>query len=149
MPYAALLKGRASIAGQVYLVTAVTHQRQRLFLDLQFGRLIINSMRELETEQSARTLAFVVMPDHVHWLLQLGQQQTLSKLIQLFKGRSAHRINQTRQENGRLWQHGFHEHAVRSEESLVEIARYVVMNPVRAGLVASVGDYPLWDAVWV
>lgn len=147
MPYAELLKGRISIANQVYLVTTVTHQRRPLFLDLQLGRLVVGCMRELEAKQLARSLAFVVMPDHVHWLLQLGQQQALSKLIQLFKGRSARHINLARQDHGQLWQHGFHERAVRSEESLVEAARYVIMNPVRAGLVASAGEYSLWDTV--
>jgi hypothetical protein len=29
------------------------------------------------------------------------------------------------------------------------VARYVVMNPVRAGLVSRVGDYPFWDAAWI
>lgn len=50
---------------------------------------------------------------------------------------------------GRLWQPGFHDHAVRREESLEAIARYIVANPLRAGLVKKVGDYPLWDAIWV
>jgi hypothetical protein len=44
---------------------------------------------------------------------------------------------------------GFHDHAVRSEEELPALARYIVANPVRAGLVARTGLYPHWDAVWV
>jgi hypothetical protein len=35
------------------------------------------------------------------------------------------------------------------EEDLAQIARYVVLNPVRAGLVRRVGDYPHWDAAWL
>lgn len=48
-----------------------------------------------------------------------------------------------------LWQDGFHDHALRAEEDVVEVARYVVSNPLRAGLVRCLGDYPLWDAVWL
>jgi len=48
-----------------------------------------------------------------------------------------------------IWQDGYHDHALRAEESLEDVARYIVMNPVRAGLVKSVREYPLWDAKWL
>jgi len=48
-----------------------------------------------------------------------------------------------------VWQRGFHDHAVRREEDLQALARYVVANPVRAGLVQRTGLYPHWDAIWV
>jgi len=48
-----------------------------------------------------------------------------------------------------VWQDGFHDHALRREEDLKEVARYIIANPVRAGLVTRVGDYPLWDACWL
>jgi hypothetical protein len=38
---------------------------------------------------------------------------------------------------------------VRAEEDLRDAARYIVANPVRAGLCTHVKDYPLWDAVWL
>ena len=48
-----------------------------------------------------------------------------------------------------LWQRGYHDHAVRKEENIREIARYIVANPLRAGLVRSLKDYPYWNAVWL
>lgn len=48
-----------------------------------------------------------------------------------------------------LWQANYHDHAMRNEEDLPSLARYIVANPLRAGLVARIGDYPLWDAVWL
>ncbi len=42
-----------------------------------------------------------------------------------------------------------HGRSLRKDEDLVHLARYVVANPVRAGLVERLGDYPLWDAQWV
>ena len=38
---------------------------------------------------------------------------------------------------------------LRKEEDILEIARYIVANPLRAGLVKKLNDYPLWDAIWV
>jgi REP element-mobilizing transposase RayT len=48
-----------------------------------------------------------------------------------------------------LWQKGFHDRALRREDDLAEVARYVVSNPVRAGLVSKTGAYSHWDAIWV
>ena len=87
------------------------------------------------------TLAFVIMPDHLHWLLCL-EQATLSTVVGAVKSVTAHAYGCT------LWQEGFHDHALRKEEDLVETARYIVANPLRAGLVKRLGDYPHWHAVW-
>jgi REP element-mobilizing transposase RayT len=65
------------------------------------------------------------------------------------KSRSAIEINRLLGRRGRIWQKGFHDHAIRKEEDLRAVARYVVANPVRAGLVQSVRDYPHWDARWI
>ena len=88
------------------------------------------------------------MPDHLHWLITL-QTGTISKLMQCIKGRSAISINRALGNQGQLWQKGFHDRAIREEEDLQAIARYVVANPLRAGLADKIGDYPLWDAIWL
>jgi len=49
----------------------------------------------------------------------------------------------------RIWQPGFHDRALRRQEDLRAVARYVVANPIRAGLAETVGDYALWDACWL
>jgi hypothetical protein len=49
----------------------------------------------------------------------------------------------------RLWQDGFHDHGIRREEDLRKVARYIVGNPLRAGLVDNILNYPYWDAVWL
>lgn len=48
-----------------------------------------------------------------------------------------------------VWGSGFHDRALRVEEDLLGTARYIVHNPIRAGLVARSGLYPFWDAVWL
>ncbi|MNW20243.1 hypothetical protein D3C71_2205540 [compost metagenome] len=58
-------------------------------------------------------------------------------------------VNQFTGRKVTLWQKGFHDRALRREEDLLKVARYVVANPLRAGLVEKLGDYPLWDAIWV
>ena len=106
-------------------------------------------MRALHDEEAVDSFAWVVMPDHVHWLFQLGDQLDLSSTIKLFKARSAHRVNRFLHRQGSLWQKAFYDHALRQDEDMRDIARYIVSNPLRAGLVEHIGDYPLWDAVWL
>lgn len=149
MPYADLLKGRVSLAGQIYLVTAITDQRVSRFDDLGCARLLVAEMRLLNDTQALHSLAWVIMPDHLHWLLTLGEASELDKVMQRLKGRSAKAINRRLRRNGPFWQHGYHEHALRAEEDIVDIARYIVANPLRAGLAKRLADYPLWDAAWL
>jgi len=96
----------------------------------------------------AQSLAWVVMPDHLHWLMQL-EDASLESLMRQVKSRSSKAVNERSARTGQLWQAGFHDRALRKEEDLLASARYIVANPVRAGLVKRVGDYPLWDAVWL
>jgi len=145
----ALRRGRASETGRAYLLTAVTHNRQPIFADWQLARLLIKEMRSLHDAKLVESFAWVVMPDHLHWLIKLGPL-TLAKLMQQIKSRSAIAINKACPDHyARLWQKGFHDHALRSEEDLQETARYIVANPLRAGLIQHIGDYPLWDAIWL
>ena len=145
-----LRKGRHSLSGQIYLVTTVTHGRDRLFEDFSNARAVVHSLQRASEQQSAHTLAYVVMPDHLHWLLSLGGGHVLSTVVGRVKGESARRINLLRDHCGvPVWQHGFHDHALRAEEDVRNIAQYLVANPLRAGLVSRVGDYPWWDAEWL
>ncbi|MBI6562839.1 transposase [Pseudomonas synxantha] len=143
-----LRKGRYSESGRIYLLTAVTHQRQRIFQDWHIGRLLVREFRKAQEEGDARSLAWVVMPDHFHWLVELHNGD-LSRLMQRTKSRSARAVNKARQSFGVLWQKGYFDRALRREEDLKAMARYIVANPLRAGLVEHIGQYPLWDAIWL
>jgi REP element-mobilizing transposase RayT len=138
-----LRKGRVSLPGQVYHVTTITLGRQPIFSELRSARVLVNALREAQARGEATTLAFVIMPDHMHWLLQLEARISLSKLVGAVKAVTAHGVG------GRIWQGGFHDHALRQEEDLVALARYIVANPLRAGLAQRAGDYPHWEAVWL
>ena len=141
-----LRTGRFSDPGRIYLLTTVTHNRYPWFTNFYNARLVIQSMIQ---EGRAETLCYVLMPDHLHWLIQLREKATISAVMQSMKSRSSHGLNQRLGRRGKIWQAGFHDHALRREEDIKDIARYVVANPLRAGLVDNILDYPHWDAVWM
>ncbi|RIZ65147.1 MAG: transposase [Methylococcales bacterium] len=149
MPRDDLLKGRVSIPGNVYHITSCTDGRRPFFEDFQNGRLLVMEMRQLHDEQSVNSLAWVIMPDHFHWLFQLNEPLSLSELVKKIKARSSIAINASMGRQGSVWQRGFHDHALRGDENLRSVARYIVGNPLRAGIVEHIGDYPLWDAIWL
>jgi putative transposase len=145
-----LRKGRVSIPNQTYLITTVTLQRTPLFQDIYLGRIVTNTIRYQHESGNVISHAFVLMPDHLHWLISLSGNLSLSKVIKQTKSYSSLALGKTNLKlKGRVWQPGFHDHALRKDEELVSVAQYIVNNPVRAGIVESVGDYPLWDAEWL
>lgn len=142
-----LRTGRYSTPGQIYMITTVTTNRAYRFTDFSHGRQVVQSLRAASL--SAETLAFVVMPDHLHWLMQLNQHYSLAQTVQFVKSTSARNLNRLTGRKGPLWSKGYFEHALRQEEDVIDCARYIVANPLRAGLVSSIGEYPLWDAMWL
>ena len=138
-----LRKGRYSEANRIYLITTITEQRENIFDNLVAARVVINTLKEEQSRGCAETLAFVLMPDHLHWLMQLGDGNQLSKVVGRVKSVSAHHLGR------KIWQTGFHDHALRKEEDIQGTARYIVANPLRAKLVENIGDYPHWDAKWL
>jgi len=142
-----LRKGRVSIENQIYLITTVTNKRKPVFLDLYSGRELVKVLNTTSLE--VKTICYVIMPDHLHWLVQLKGKQTLSKIIQKIKSKSGFHIKLKLKLTESLWQPGFYEHALRKEEDIKSVARYVIANPLRAGMVDSIGGYALWDACWL
>lgn len=143
-----LRRGRYSEPERIYLLTSTLLQRRPLFSDFKLARLLITVLRVAHEQQQVASLAWVVMPDHLHWLVQL-QAGSLDELMRRIKSNSARQINQYLGTHGPIWQPGYHDRALRQDEDLQSAARYIVANPLRAGLVKRIGDYPLWDAAWL
>ena len=149
MSFNDLRKGRYSEEGRIYFVTVVTNNRLPCFLDLYISRKTIQQLGLLHDEEKLYSYAWVVMPDHIHWLFQLGENQSLSKVVNLFKGRTARLLNKHMTKKGKFWQSAYYDHAVRKDEDIKQIARYIVANPLRAKLVEKIEDYPHWDVDWL
>ena len=145
----ALRRGRHSQAGQIYLITFTTANRNPHFRNWETASFMAGTMTSPDAWRRSQLLAWVLMPDHWHGLIQLGEQDNLSDCVRRLKGKTARELRRKHPYLGRIWEPGFHDRALRKEEDLRAMARYLAMNPVRAGLVERVGDYPYWDAVWV
>ncbi len=149
MSYNNLQKGRFSEVGRIYFVTTVTYKREKLFSDFTLARTIINTMKRLHNDDYVDSHSWVVMPDHLHWLLQLNDKHDLPSVMKSFKAISARSVNQYLNRQGQVWQKAYFDRSLRQEDDVKQVSRYIVANPLRAGLIENIGDYPHWDAVWL
>ena len=143
----ALRKGRHSVSGQIYLVTFTTARGQPYFSEWAIAADAARLMTAKGDWQGSQLLAWVLMPDHWHGLMQLGEGETLPGRVGWIKAHAARQLRKAHPDIGRIWAGAYHDRALRKEDDVLQVARYLVLNPVRAGLARRVGDYPFWDAV--
>ena len=139
-----LRKGRKSIPGTYYSITIATRNRATLLTTPGIPDIIFECFDWFETNERLKWICIMVMPDHIHAVLQLSNKQTLSKLLQSFKRFTAKQINAHLVRTGPLWQVNYYEHGIRYDESLNKIIRYCYENPVRRKLVKQPEEYPYW-----
>src|SRR5947209_9407678 len=92
------------------------------------ARVIFRTAREYHSLQRWYLQLLLLMPDHLHTLIAIPAETDLSNLIRDFKRIVARKA-------GIQWQRNFFDHRVRHDESEEEKARYILQNPVRAGLI--------------
>ena len=93
-----------------------------------------------------RLLAWVVMPNHVHVLIETQPGVALASIVQPWKGRSAYAANLLLGRSGAFWQREYFDRFIRDDAHLAAVTRYIHRNPVKAGLVAKPEDWPLGSA---
>ena len=124
-----------------YFLTLCTDGRRRIFR----SALVVEGVR-LHLQHAAATegfaiIAYCFMPDHLHLLVEgLKESSDLRRFVSSFKQRSG---SAYRRGTGQcLWQPGYYDHVLRDEQSMQATAGYTLQNPVRAGLVARMEQYP-------
>ncbi len=85
-----------------------------------------------------RLHAWCIMPNHVHLVMELAPQETLSKVMHSIKRYTARKANQHLGRTGSFWQHEYYDHIIRDEAAYNRIVEYVLNNPSKAGLM----DWP-------
>ena len=140
--------GRTSLPKQVYHITTTTVSRTPFFADHRAAQAAVHCFESGTLLGDARMLAWVLMPDHAHWLIELGEEKSLPTLVNMLKTFSARNANRALQRRGPIWARGFHDRAVRHEQDVTDVAQYIIANPLRAGLVRCLDVYPFCNTIW-
>ncbi len=121
----------------VYFVTFCTRNRKEI-PSLDLAKVALERYGHRAVEEFNTALGrYVIMPDHVHLFVRVDVESLLSQWVGGLKRAMSVAVSTTR-----LWQPGFFDHVLRSDEAYSEKWEYVRENPVRAGLAEAADDWP-------
>ena len=128
-----------------YFLTFCTRNRREVFIAEAPVALVWSQILRAAGECTFNVTAHVLMPDHLHMLAEgVTEGSDLKRFAHLAKQRSAYQYR--RQMRHHLWQPSYFDHVLRDDESSLPYIRYILENPVRAGLVLRAEDYPYLGA---
>ncbi|MDA0995033.1 MAG: transposase [Proteobacteria bacterium] len=135
-----LRTGRRSESNHYYFLTTAVAGRRKIFTRQERAHIVLDAIRWMDNANRFGVDAAVVMPDHLHLVGRL-RERTLAEVMHTIKSYSAHRLSAAGVKSP-VWQAGFHDHNLRDDEDYRVKVRYVLQNPLRAGLAGRVEDYP-------
>jgi len=136
---------RLEFPGALYHVTTRGNAREPIFLDDADRDLFLRCLGEVVLWQRWLCHAYCLMTNHYHLLIETPEAN-LSRGMQRLNGRYSQRFNRQHQRVGHVLQGRFTSILVERESHLLELARYVVLNPVRAGMLDAPETYP-WSSL--
>ncbi len=118
-----------------------TFQRRRYFEAASIVALVRSHLLHTMERLGGEVTAYCFMPDHLH-VLTIGTSERFNsrEYAEAFRRQSAYYFRRT--EHGRLWQEGYYDRVLRDEDATFAVVRYIVENPVRAGLCREAVAYP-------
>lgn len=127
----------------VYFITICTANKKPYFYDDKIAAVLVDEMEFRRNSKEIKLFCYCIIPDHLHILLSLNADYNkgLQNWVSAFKRYTSRVINQSHGIKS-LWQKNFYDHIVRKEESLLKVAKYIVNNPVRKGMVSIWEEYP-------
>jgi putative transposase len=124
-----------------YFLTICTRDRRSLFVSASLVDVLVVQFQQASDLTGMAVLAYCFMPDHVHALVEgASSSANFREFVRLFKQLSS--FAYTRVHARPLWQRSYFERVLRADEDSVRVARYILENPVRAGLVTDAMQYP-------
>jgi len=124
-----------------YSLTFCTFARANHFTDARRVGVAFEQIVRSAADERMAIVTYCFMPDHLH-LLTEGLSESTDCLAFISRAKQLSGFHFKRAHGKRLWQRYGYERVLRDDESTLAVARYILENPVRAGLVERVEDYP-------
>ena len=134
----------------------ITLQRRiERYLDQGYGAAFMKTRRVAEMvqekllyydRQSYRLLSWVVMPNHIHFLMTRFDAIELADIMQSFKSLTSHKANKLLRRKGQFWMEDYFDRYMRNAEHFAKTVRYIENNPVKARLCKKPQDWPFSSA---
>jgi REP element-mobilizing transposase RayT len=133
----------------------ILQKRIEKYIDQGYGEAFMKIHRVAEMVQkdllyydgqSYRLSSWVVMPNHIHFLVTRFDAIELADIMQSFKSLTSHKANRTLRRKGQFWMEDYFDRYIRNAEHFMEAVRYIENNPVKARLCKKPEDWPFSSA---
>jgi putative transposase len=130
-------------------------EKLEAYLDAGYGTCLLKEPENAEIVENAllhfdqqryRLLAWVIMPNHVHVLIETQEGYSMPDVIHSWKSFSAKKVNQRIGREGEVWQREYFDRFIRDDRHLKAVIDYIEQNPVKAGLVKHAADWQYGSA---
>jgi REP-associated tyrosine transposase len=128
-----------------YFLTFCTFERNSYFVNSENVGLVLNQILRAGAQYQFAVIAYCFMPDHVHLFVE-GTREDADLKTFIARAKQYSGFYFRRQTRNSLWQRYGFERMVREDDDTPSAIRYVIGNPVRAGLVQTPMDYPFWGS---
>ena len=122
-----------------YSITCATYKKRPYFSDKAVVDTILPVLSRCGTRNGFGIYTYCFMPNHLHMLLVGEEKSSLHRFMKVFKQESSFAFK--RGYKNSLWQRSYYDRVLRTEETLEEVAWYIINNPVREGLVDDYSSY--------
>jgi len=124
-----------------YLLTFCTHQRAPVFTSTASVELVLGQISRAANEERLAILAYCFMPDHLHLLIK-GECEGSDCRAFIKRAKQYSGFYYWKTYGRKLWQRYGHDHVLRDGERTGDVIRYILENPVKAGLCTRADEYP-------
>lgn len=112
------------------------HNKQVVFASDEDYSYYLDTLREWKTELGCKVYAFCLMTNHVHLVIDPGDDaKNLGLLMKRIAGRQTRYVNKMEKRSGSLWEGRYKSSPINASEYLLACCRYVELNPLRAGMI--------------
>ena len=119
-------------------------RREEVFTCKQDYKVFVELLQETVEKWNLRVSSYCLMPNHYHLFVQTPDSN-ISRCMRHIDGVYTQRFNRRHQIDGQLFRGRYKAMLVDADNYLLELVKYIHRNPLRAGIVAKVGDYP-WSS---
>jgi len=134
-------KPRLHFEGAFYHVTTRGNNQQKIFFNDSDRKKYLYFLRKAKEKFHFRLHAYILMQNHVHLIIETSEQGTISEIMHWLNTNYTKYFNWAHEKIGHLFQGRFHSALIDKDAYLLEVSRYVHLNPVRAGLLKHPKNY--------
>lgn len=137
---------RGQVAGYAYHVINRGNSRAEVFHGSGDYKVFLELLASAKARYGVKIFAFCLLPNHFHLIVEPSTQTALSQFMHWLLTSHVRRYHRHYQGSGHVWQGRFKSFPIQRDEHLLVVLRYVLQNPVRAGLVRTPGEWT-WSSL--